>query len=849
MEVIKIRDAAEALDYLMLGPDEKIQYRVERGISLQDWHRSFGADLLEGNLVQSQDVRRIYGTMKQNWSKIIVRGDFGEQIDLEGTVYLRTENVNRALQQDARTVPNAAFEDICQNGAWSMPYYTYSREFGELFEKVPARNKWGVSLLNAARISRKMRRRKEKIEDWYTLQDLADALDWEIRPISVAGRAARMHERGELHYEKAPKYNLDGKNRGGSQLKIPPAEFHRVVKRERKLQEAQATAVTSTELAKLLGIRKDYARDLMHAGEKLGLFERIRLTYDERNPRGDQFGVSPDVADNIVEGRFAAKYKRNPIFGIKDAAEALDYLMLGPDEKINFRVEKRTSIQNWYENFSIEPLEGDEIPSMDVARMFGQNRSSWTKTLRSGAFDEPVVRKGRNYLKIGNVNAIIAKQAKLVPNTAFRDVYESGKWYMSQHVFDRFYNVLFKKLVARRGYGILIVDAAKIAQEMRLRKEQIEKWKTFEDLQHELGWNYSQTTLAHRLEHLHSRGEIEYQRVPNYDANGKAGTGSRLKICPTEFRRFVQWERESEERARTSVTSTELADRLGLTRRSDANYLMKAGEDLGLFTRIELNHSKVSGGHRYGISPEVADKIVAGELVISNYRNLEQKSAEEIERLAVRAGARLNALTLREISERSGLGYNRISTLVRRGIQAGLLHPIGQDETTRRNEQKLIPRDEAERLIRGELTIPTPGEIQRLALYNSANGKVPLSSRLEIMPRIEEGIRKKVRDGDPTAYRVLVQIYGPILSELAETYRFGATRDEQRLFLETALFEIMTEVGVRMPQERIVSLLELKLVERIKEEKPSWISIDRHVKDGSQRRLVDIIPDTGSFWH
>ncbi len=667
---------------------------------------------------------------------------------------------------------------------------------------------------------------------------------------------------------------------------------------------------------------------------------------------------------------------------VQDASAALEYLMLGPDERINYRVEKGITLKEWYNGFTAPRLPNQVIPSMDVARMFGQTRNSWTRFVKSGLFGEPRKEGKRNYFEAQKVQKVLDTCAKLVPNGAFEEVYEDKKWYLSLHIYGHLFRHLFQKFPVRRGSGVSIGDAAKITKEIRERKDKIDNWRSLDELQDELGWNLSYRGLITRVTKMHERGELQWDKAPKYE-NGEMVRANRYVIHPAEFDRVVKREREIAELAKTAVTSTELGKRLGL-HRTYAATIMANGECLGLFERIPLHHDQSSGGHWYGVTPEIADAIVDGEL--SLYRSsLAEKSSKELALIAERVKAAHTSTTLPQLAERLDKSKNWTHLFVQRGIDAGLIHPIGyiphlpilipNDEAERivsgelqvpthdqmkraalrktsiplqeladqmevpyrflqprirkairaglihpvgykseddRHKHKHIPLDEAQKLMSGEIKLPTELEVrfpnineavriadvaERLGLsYSSAlrrvsnvrkagrlttlqyhlKGKkphyryipaeeaerliagkinIPTDGELKLLlskpdpnTTLEARVRRNVLQGDAHSYDVLVQLYDPAIQELAEEYRFGSSADERVLFLQTALFEIIAEVPATTPRSTIISLLEQKLQDRHREEKPSWLSLDKVLSSDTTTTLLDMIPDTGGFF-
>lgn len=62
----------------------------------------------------------------------------------------------------------------------------------------------------------------------------------------------------------------------------------------------------------------------------------------------------------------------------------LDYLLLSPDKKIDYRVNNGISIKDWYESFRSEPVKDDRLQIKQIARLLGVNRNKVSKLREEG---------------------------------------------------------------------------------------------------------------------------------------------------------------------------------------------------------------------------------------------------------------------------------------------------------------------------------------------------------------------------------------------------------------------------------------------------------------------------------
>ena len=71
-------NATRALDYLVLNASDRINYRVERGISLKQWYESFRPEPIQGEFLDIHKASDVLGIQKRKLYRFLDLGFFSQ---------------------------------------------------------------------------------------------------------------------------------------------------------------------------------------------------------------------------------------------------------------------------------------------------------------------------------------------------------------------------------------------------------------------------------------------------------------------------------------------------------------------------------------------------------------------------------------------------------------------------------------------------------------------------------------------------------------------------------------------------------------------------------------------------
>jgi len=171
------------------------------------------------------------------------------------------------------------------------------------------------------------------------------------------------------------------------------------------------------------------------------------------------------------------------------ATRALDYLVLNASKRINYRVQKDISLQEWYESFKPQPLQGEDMGYQEVNNILGINYHRLRRLRSKGYFAEVHTNGSGKRIKVSEINKVLECEAYLIPVPAFKDIIEEQVWNISWRTFGELFKKYYEHGIDQFAPYVSIGNAAKIIYEARRRKTIIEDWPTYGDLNRESGLN------------------------------------------------------------------------------------------------------------------------------------------------------------------------------------------------------------------------------------------------------------------------------------------------------------------------------------------------------------------------
>ncbi len=299
---------AAPLEYLLLDPHQKINYRIDRGITLQQWYKSFVPEkLFQGEYVSSSEatllLQKSYGALCR-----LIQRESLQTFRKGRTLYLSVEGLNGLVKKDQYLIPLERFFRLLTERKRYMSRRAFEDEFKEYFAFGLHGNRRGVSLSHAARIISALRRRKEIIEAWPDLEALCKASGKELSPTARDNYYRRMVELGKLKVVRVGMYDVQGKN-VGTKIKVSPEEFARVVTEEKENARARENGLTSGEIAEMMGEGRISIAEKISLGSSLGLLHPVRVRdVFGGNARGD-YRLPLEEVELFLSGRIPGRRK------------------------------------------------------------------------------------------------------------------------------------------------------------------------------------------------------------------------------------------------------------------------------------------------------------------------------------------------------------------------------------------------------------------------------------------------------------------------------------------------------------------------------------------------------------
>lgn len=449
---------------------------------------------------------------------------------------------------------------------------------------------------------------------------------------------------------------------------------------------------------------------------------------------------------------------------MKGNSRLLEYLLLDPEQRINYRVGRDISLKDLYHEWT-----GLYIPN----REFGIAEAADALKLPEKAVRRAVLRgEVGNYRRVENGKIVLNPRdlerygrgiLKKIPVSELMDIVRSGKYYIDgttfSFAFKEFYNS------SRNGKSSFLTpsQAAKVVYELNKRKRVIEKWKTFEDLKRESGAQINANSVRVRYRDLIRRERNDIVRIKQLPKEGQSLTKWVYKISPPLFNKILKEER----------------------------------------TRAENSHVGVK---------------------VSDLASLMNKS------------------------------YASAINMIGIGVKKGLIHPLKSN----RSATYFIPPAEAQSIVNNELVIPKRAEYEKesqkkLLLEVKCNGPLIIDDVFKVNSAVEMELWERVRSGDQRAFEMLLGLYSPVFERAFGSRLYGNYAEERRVAFQSALFEIVAQnqkPKKRFDRQGFVKRVFTLANRRVKEDRPSWLSLDRRMTNGrydSDYCLLDGIPDKKSI--
>ncbi|HIH11534.1 TPA: hypothetical protein HA241_05055 [Candidatus Woesearchaeota archaeon] len=294
---------AAPLDYLLLDPRERIDYRVARGITIKEWYESFRPEKPTTELMRYDEAREYLGiASSSSFYHLVERKFFGEPVTVRTQKFLSSENVYRVKLNDSTLVPLSSFRLLLQREQFYMSFDWFKPSFRKYFRRGIDGHQPGLSIVDTARVVDYLKRRKLVVEKWPTLEDYNHDTGLNLSISRLHSHIRGMVRRGEIRLTPISKDPRSG-GRVPKLYKIEPHHYKLVVELERRQLKLLQSGVTTRQLAEAMGMSVDSVGERLYVGSQLGLLHPELITYNPltRDARGG-YVLSQYEASRLITG-------------------------------------------------------------------------------------------------------------------------------------------------------------------------------------------------------------------------------------------------------------------------------------------------------------------------------------------------------------------------------------------------------------------------------------------------------------------------------------------------------------------------------------------------------------------
>ena len=293
----RLRTAESALNYLFLSASDKIDFRTEHGISLQDWWEGFEPVEIKGDYIKKSTALTLLGIEAQRFERLKKQGYWGKIKTKGQTAYVETTNLKKDLARLASSVPTREFSRRLKEENWQMTPRMLKDAAQQISYSIAGKKEKYCSLIDAARLVRKIKRRKFMIEDERTQERLRLESGSYMNYRQFANKYQRLRNKGRIvmfQYHKGRK--------GGWEWKFSPGSYEQRLKIEQRENYKVKHGKTTRDIAEALDISVSRAEDRIEVGDRLGLLHSWKL---ESHPDAgfNRRVLSPHEFEDLISGK------------------------------------------------------------------------------------------------------------------------------------------------------------------------------------------------------------------------------------------------------------------------------------------------------------------------------------------------------------------------------------------------------------------------------------------------------------------------------------------------------------------------------------------------------------------
>ena len=695
--------AKQALSYLLKTPKEKRVYLAGKGSSKQEFWDSFKPEPLDSEEISRTQVCRALEITHGKFSKLEEKGYFGKtkkEPSKEGKggtrKYVNAHRIEEILTEFAYMIPVSLFHNLLRENQWYFNRGSFDKKFRDYFENPINKKRQYVHLKNAAKIVGKLKKRKNMVENWHTLNDLNKDSGLNLPFQRMNYRYREMQKRREIRLTKVNIYggrSIAGF--GGWEYKLCPYEYNRMLEVERKNADALENGVTTAEIAKQLGISVTNVGMYIKVGKELGILHPFDVI--SFPGRGNSRHVLPkDEVRLWVRGK----------------------LNIPSRQKYN-KLKKTLSLKKINE-LLIKESRG--FSSAKIAERMNRGRATIGGIIKIGnelGLLHPISHRykgsGRPFeyiLSKKEAKALISGKLKIPSKTRMVKLEE-----------DLEHSEIIEALEIEKKGRLEIRDISKIM------KISISKARHLVQVAVNLGFinsQYATYSRAERNRYIFSEADTillanRTLKIPSYVRFANL----RRDLSDLEIRGLIK-------RVSQGVSSTEIAEKMGINSKGMWRRI-RAGEQVGALHPVSHRYEESGRVPKYVLSKEEARALINRDIIIPSFC-----TARKLEKIAIESGTPIRDLFLEKV-----YSINKVD----------LWEAAKQGDSIAFNFLlevfSLIIKDIATKYRPGT-TQREKEEFLQTSLFEVLYETNPFASREEISQLLKEGLRKRVEDERPS---------------------------------------------------------------------------------------------------
>ncbi len=264
------------------------------------WYKSLKPKLDSGMLT-GKEVSTILGFGKSTYTNLVKNGKLPKPDRSRHPKHLYdSKDIERILQTEAYFVSKKdLLKFFCGDKQWNCSQYRFDAFFAaSLNPGLLKTNEAYSTVLNAAKITAKLKLRKKMIKEWPTIADLNRESGLNLSENGILNHVKKLRRIWGLKVYAVPKFAEDGTFISWG-YKFEPEQYKALLQEEIEGLRALENGYTTAQISQEMGICQDQVAGKIAIAQALGLLNPVTPLYSRERVK---YVLSKEEAERLISG-------------------------------------------------------------------------------------------------------------------------------------------------------------------------------------------------------------------------------------------------------------------------------------------------------------------------------------------------------------------------------------------------------------------------------------------------------------------------------------------------------------------------------------------------------------------